>query len=237
MNPALPVVPSTDPKIAELQLQDALDRLIRSGEDEETPTYWPYLQQLIRHAWSAVLNVPPDGQGPSETLVELRDQLHRLIAGIGKKTSLDFDPRGEAATALFCAVRFLETGIRALASRASKERTLNDSELRVMRVLVDASTYLQRKDVYQQLGASLTAPRVGQLLSDLFHDGYLLRYQAPAQGGLTSFYALAPAGRAILELNWPNDASATPNSPSVYDRATLGRAFEENQGVVEWPAA
>lgn len=233
MNAALPVVPSTDPKIAELQLQDALDRLMKSEEDEESPTYWPYLQQLIRHAWNVVLNVPTEGPGHSETLEELRDQLNRVVAGFGKKITLDFDPRGEAATALFCAVRFLETGIRALASSASKKRTLNDSELRVMRVLVDASTYLQRKDVYQHLGASLTAPRVGQLLSDLFHDGYLLRYQAPAQGGLTSFYALAPAGRAILEFNRPNYASAPSGSRGTVERLAIGIAWEVKQGVAE----
>ena len=229
MNAVLPVVPSTDPKIAELQLQDALERLMRSEEDEESPTYWPYLQQLIRHAWNAVLNVPTEGPGPSETLVELRDQLNRLVAGFGKKISLDLS-HGEAATALFCAIGFLETGIRALNSRASKERALNNSEVQVMRVLENASTYLQRKDVHQQLqrrGISLTAPRVGQLLSDLFHDGYLLRYQALVQGGLTSFYALAPAGRAVLELNWPSDSAVSSGLPRTFERLASSLACDK----------
>jgi DNA-binding MarR family transcriptional regulator len=190
----LPVAPSENPETAALQLEDALRDLAKAESTANPRAYRPYLLQLIGQAWEAAASgVPKDMEEDCELVERVRTILEEYILP-------DLDLRTEAALEVLGAIRFLQTGIRALANRELKHRDLKANEQKILRVLEVANTYLQRKDVHRQLEKQIeiSPPRVGQILSDLFHDGYLLRYQAPAQGGLTSFYALSPLGKEAL---------------------------------------
>jgi len=193
-NELLPVAPSTAPEIAALQLKHALEDLATSEETKDPRAYRPYLLQLLAHAFEALAGGRPrEMQEDCELIEGVRSILEDHVPP-------DLNPRVEAAMEIFSAIRTLQTGIRALAAKTVCQRRLKPHEEPIVRILADAKTYLQRKEVHLRLPEKidLTAPRVGQILSELYHDGFLLRYQAPVQGGMTSFYALSQQGEAAL---------------------------------------
>jgi hypothetical protein len=194
-NEFIPSAPSTDPEISQVQLNESLKDLLKPEGASNPKAYRAFLLQIIGHAWGAVANGEPKEVGEDCKRIE---GVRRILAD---HIPADLDPRAEAAIEILGAIRFLQAAIRVLENRELRRRPLQRSEQRVLRSLQEAKTYLQRRDVHRELEkrrVNLSPPRVGQILLDLFHDGYLLRYQAPAQGGLTAFYALAPLGKEVL---------------------------------------
>jgi DNA-binding PadR family transcriptional regulator len=216
----LPSAPSTNPETATLQLEQALRDLARPEGVANPKAYRPFLLQLFGQAWEAVAYGKPNDE-----VQESCERIERVRRILEEYIPTDLDPRTEAAIEILGAIRFLQAAIRVLANRALRRRPLQTNEQRILDSLRDAKTYLQRKDVHQQLErqhVKLSPPRVGQILSDLFHDGYLVRYQAPAQGGVTGFYALAPLGREVLlyQETGSTDSQARPELWESYERVT-----------------
>ena len=189
----LPIVPSEVPEALARQLEEALNELV-GAKTTDPEAYRAYLLQSVGLAWEAAASGQPEG------IQEQCELLERARWILEEHYPHGMDSRAEAAVEILDAIRTLQVGIRVITRCKVDAQVLRPREAAALRVLERANGYLQRKEVHERLapGERPSVSRIGQILSDFFHDGLLLRYQASAQGGLTSFYALTPAGRAIL---------------------------------------
>lgn len=222
-NHILPIAPSTDPVIAADQLEHALRVLADSGGTDNTRAYRPYLLQVIGHALEAI------AKGASDEFYQDCKYVERMRRILENYVLRDLDTRTEAGIEILAAVRFLQTGIRVVAKQSLEQRSLNEQNIAILRILSRANTYLQRKEVHQRLEERLreetpSVSRVGQILKGLYEDDYLLRYRAPAQGGLTAFYALSPKGKALLEREPQRSTFREVIVAESQPRLTFGRA-------------
>ena len=197
--------PSRQPEILALQLQRELQRLEGSASDsaEREDAYHlvrAYLLQAHTLAWRGVhqghLLAP---RTIVQALFEVRPFVDRFLPDLDDAQQLAAEIDGTFG-AFLAADRVLER-LRTEARLADPK--VSKSERAVLEVLarVEDDLLLRRNQIYQRLpDPKPTLPRVGQILADLYRDGYLTRQFASARGNaLTAHYGLSALGRGLCD--------------------------------------
>lgn len=215
--------PSNDLEVLRGQLTRELERLSGQGREAEEPgLYRAYLNYAQTLAWQGVARGELDLPGKVLdllTLAELAVRQHR--------PELE-NPAEVAALQMQHAIVSLGVAVRALES-VRFERRLEEprsaTERAVLRVLAEnPRKYLGRKEVHTEMDPELrpTAPRVGQILAELYEEGLLIRILRPTQGSANaSFYALSPRGRGLcgrLFGSKEEGLEAAPSPPAQQER-------------------
>lgn len=180
------------------QLLRELERLEKRENGEEPELFRAYLQHAQVLAWRAVA----EGRmsAPRAILDALRAAepfVYRRLPGLP-------DLAASAALEVHFTLRSLQLAVEALEERQVEERLADErseTEREILHVLFEhRGKYLRRGAIHKRLELSNppTAPRVGQILAELHHQGLLLRIHGRAQGNPNAaFYALSPHGLEV----------------------------------------
>ncbi|HZF11706.1 MAG TPA: hypothetical protein VFE33_23210 [Thermoanaerobaculia bacterium] len=194
--PMLPRRPSDDLLELKDQLLGELERLEKEGEDAGEPwLFRAYLQHAQTLAWQEV------AEGKLGIPRQILDCLLEVQPVVDANSPETLTPAARAALEVDAVIRSLYTAAQAMEEVQASLRLADDhseTERAVLQVLLDnRGTYLRRGDVYEQMAPDQrpTAPRIGQILAELYHQGLLLRVHGRAQGSSkASFYTLSPKG-------------------------------------------
>jgi len=191
--------PSDDLDELRGQLLRELERLDGAGDEIEEPLrYRDYLRYAQAVAWERVYK--GDAAAPRQVLDRLRAGRWFVDAHLPT-----LSPKAWAAVDVHLTLHSLYLA-EDLLGGAAEETRLSDrrrspTEREVLRVLArSGGEFLRRGEVHERLNLveRPSAPRVGQILADLYHHHLVLRVQRQAQGGAAvSFYALSPRGHGF----------------------------------------
>lgn len=196
INSPLPRRPSDDPLELRDQLLGELERLENEGQEADEPwLFRAYLQHAQTLAWQGV------AEGKLGIPRQVLDSLSEVQPVVDANSPETLAPAARAALEVDAVIRSLyaaaETMEEILASLRLAEDHSETARAVLQVLLNNRSTYLRRGDIYEQLAPEQrpTAPRIGQILAELYHQGLLLRIHGRAQGSPNaSFYALSPKG-------------------------------------------
>lgn len=193
----LPVRPSDDSEILTRQLVRELERLADDGDDTEPQAYRAYLGYALSGVWRRV------ARGDILAPQQLLERLKRVRSFIDRHLpTLSAAPA--AAAELLAALHSLDLATESLAEIGVEERLADRqrsaTERKILHILAESGDFLRRGEVHERMRREVrpSSARVSQILSDLYEENLLLRYQRPARGGRSvPFYALAPRGREL----------------------------------------
>lgn len=187
--------PSKDLGVLADQLLRELERLEQEGESAKQPElYRAYLHYAHSLAWEGVAR--GDLGAPRRVL----DHLLALQPIVDAHQLDDRKPVEQAALEVDSLIRSLYLACEAVEDKQVEVRLADrrsETEREILRVLSGSREYLRRMDVYDRLAPEKrpTPARVGQILTELYHDGLLKRIHGRAQGNPNaSFYALSLRG-------------------------------------------
>lgn len=193
-------LPSDDLPALGRQLVGALEELHEEGSEDALGQVRLFLSHAQALTWRGVAGGDPNA--PRQTLDHLLDAQSFADVHLPEMT-----PRQRAAVEIHIAIRGLYRATEALESLrlqarlADREHSATEQE--VLRVLYEAGgEFLRRQQVHDRMQPERrpTAPRVGQILVELHHDGLLLRREAMAQGNpRTGFYGLSKMGYELTK--------------------------------------
>lgn len=211
--------PANDPGELADQLRRELHHLEDADEESEATgaagrLARAYLEQAQALAWQGAT------RGDLEAPRRVLDALRPLEGWTDTRGLESLSTSTRVALELKSTVQFLYVADETLdedrATVRLKDPDLSATEQAILEVLAaHEDSYLRRGQVYDLLSEDHrpTPARVGQVLAELFHDGFLLRRTAQAQGNpQTAYYRLSPRGGALCEELSPLDEQVSPSS-------------------------